>query len=287
VECVSILVALTEINKVMKLNKSIIVVTGGASGIGKALVRQFSSEGATVIIADLNLKSAVELAKEVGGLGVFCDVRVEQSIIDLVKVVTDKFNKIDIFCSNAGVIFEELGDATSTRNADWQSSWEVNVMAHVFAARACLPFMVSRRKGYFLQIISAAGLLSQIGNSAYSTSKHAALGFAESLSITHGDDGVRVSVVCPQYVLTPMLGHFDSQAKRELGDIMSPEDVAKIIISGVLKEEFLILPHPEVKKYFLNKATNYSKWLEGMKKLRQKVLKLSGDLDIKSIIKSL
>ena len=126
----------------MKLNKSIIVVTGGASGIGKALVRQFSSEGATVIIADLNLESAVELAKEVGGFGVFCDVRIEKSIIDLVKVVTDKFNKIDIFCSNAGVLFEELGDATSTRNVDWQSSWEVNVMAHVYAARACLPCMI-------------------------------------------------------------------------------------------------------------------------------------------------
>jgi len=271
----------------MKLNKSIIVVTGGASGIGKALVRQFSSEGATVIIADLNLESAIELAKEVGGFGVFCDVRIEKSIIDLVKVVTDKFNKIDIFCSNAGVLFEELGDATSTRNVDWQSSWEVNVMAHVYAARACLPCMINRQKGYFLQIISAAGLLSQIGNSAYSTSEHAALGFAESLSITHGDDGIRVSVVCPQYVLTPMLGQFDSQVKRELGKVMTPEEVAKIVISGVLKEEFLILPHPEVEKYFLNKATDYLKWLDGMKKLRQKILNVNGDLDIKSIIKSL
>ena len=271
----------------MKLNKSIIVVTGGASGIGKALVRQFSSEGATVIIADLNLESAVELAKEVGGFGVFCDVRIEKSIIDLVKVVTDKFNKIDIFCSNAGVLFEELGDATSTRNVDWQSSWEVNVMAHVYAARACLPSMISRRKGYFLQIISAAGLLSQIGNSAYSTSKHAAIGFAESLSIAHSDDGIRVSVVCPQYVSTPMLGYTDCQVEDELGEIMSPDEVAKVVISAVLKEEFLILPHPEVEKYFLKKATDYQKWLGGMKKLRRKVLDRSGDLDIKSIIKSL
>lgn len=271
----------------MKLNKSLIIITGGANGIGRAIAKRFAKEGAKVVVADTDYERAAELAELIGGVSFFCDVSKEQSIIDLVTNVESKYGTIDLFCSNAGVIFDQPDNATSTENIDWQISWDVNVMAHVYAARACLPAMIKKGGGYFLQIISAAGLLSQIGNAAYSTTKHASIGFAESLFISHVDDGIKVSVVCPQYVATSMIDLDYSEVHKYPEYILSVSEVADVVVQGLKDEEFLILPHPEVKKHFHKKATDYQRWLSGMNKIKKKALITHGDLSIKSIIKSL
>lgn len=271
----------------MKLNKSLVVVTGGANGIGRTLAERFSEEGAKVVVADTDYEKAIEVAESIDGLGLFCDVSVEKSVKNLVAQIESKLGTIDLFCSNAGVIFEQLGNATSAENIHWQKSWDVNVMAHVYAARACLPAMIRKGKGYFLQVISAAGLLSQIGNAAYSTSKHASVGFAESLLISHADEGIKVSVVCPQFVATSMIGLSNSEVDSFPEDIITASEVADTVVKGLKKEDFLILPHSEVKQHFLKKANDYQRWLSGMNKIKQRALNTHGDLTIKSIIKSL
>jgi NAD(P)-dependent dehydrogenase (short-subunit alcohol dehydrogenase family) len=182
----------------MNLKEKTVIVTGGARGIGKALSKRFAREGANVVVADLLEHAAQETADSINGLVVACDVRKESDIQNLVTRTEQHFGPIDLFCSNAGVCFGEPDTATSASNEVWQTCWEIHVMAHVYAARTVLPGMIKRGGGYFLQMASAAALLNQIGDAAYSTTKHAALGFAESLAITHADDGIVVSVVCPQ-----------------------------------------------------------------------------------------
>src|SRR6056300_879368 len=193
----------------MEIKGGIVVVTGGGSGIGKALCERFSREGAAlVVVADLNKEAAQAVADSVRGVAFGVDVRDETQIKAMVDALVEQHGRIDLFCSNAGII---AGDgpqwwATSATNATWQAMWEIHVMSHVYAARACLPGMLKRGEGYFLNTASAAGLLNQVGDAAYSTTKHAAIGFAESLAITHGDDGIKVSVLCPQAVATRMIG---------------------------------------------------------------------------------
>ena len=187
----------------MEIKGGIVVVTGGGSGIGKALCERFSKEGAALVaVADLNKEAAQAVADSIGGVAFGVDVRDETQIKAMVDALVEQHGRIDLFCSNAGII---AGDgpqwwATSATNATWQAMWEIHVMSHIYAARACLPHMIERGQGYFVNTASAAGLLSQIGDAAYSTTKHAAVGFAESLAITHGDDGIKVSVLCPQAV---------------------------------------------------------------------------------------
>lgn len=256
----------------MKIKDKVVVVTGAASGIGAALCRRFHREGArAVVAADLNGDGARQVAENIGGLALQADVAVESDIVRVVRESEKQCGPIDLFCSNAGVAYrdEANGTAASCPNENWQKAWAVNVMAHVYAARAVLPGMIARGAGYLLNTVSAAGLLSQIGSASYSTTKHAAIGFAESLAITHGDDGIKVSVICPQAVATPMLGDFDDGGPQGVDGIMTPEAVADSVVAGLAVETFLILPHEKVRLYMQRKISDYDRWLKGMRRLRQ------------------
>lgn len=256
----------------MQIKDKVAVVTGGASGIGAALCRRFQQEGArAVVAADLDGDGVRRVAEEIGSLGLQTDVSVEADIVRLVQETEKQCGPIDLFCSNAGVAYgdEPGGTAASCANEYWQQAWDINVMAHVYAARAVLPGMIARGAGYLLNTVSAAGLLHQIGSAPYSTTKHAAIGFAESLAITHRDDGIRVSVICPQAVATPMLRGFDDGGPQGVDGIISPEDVAESVIEGLASESFLILPHEKVRLYMQRKISDYDRWLSGMQRLRR------------------
>jgi NAD(P)-dependent dehydrogenase (short-subunit alcohol dehydrogenase family) len=251
----------------MRLASKVVVVTGGANGIGRALCRRFAAEGAkAVVVADLQASTAAEVADEFGGIAVQTDVSQEADVRRLVELVTQKCGTIDLFCSNAGV---GVSGGVDTPDGDWERSWRVNVMAHVYAARAVLPGMLARGEGYLLQTVSAAGLLTQIGSAPYSVTKHAALAFAEWLAITHGDQGIKVSALCPMGVRTDMLkrAEFGGGAFL-LESAVEPEQVAEHVVKGLDEERFLILPHPEVAEFFARKATEYDRWLRGMRRLQ-------------------
>jgi len=257
----------------MQVKDKVIVVTGGANGIGEALCRRFVREEArAVVVADIDAERVKTVADELDVLGVRTDVTSETDIVNLVKQTEKAFGPIDLFCSNAGIISDDSPDwtAASSPNDIWQKSWEIHVMAHVYAARAVLPGMIARQEGYLLNVASAAGLLNQIGSAPYSATKHAAVGYAEALAITHGNDGIKVSVVCPQAVRTQMVkGAEDGSASVD--GILEPADVAESVIQGLAEESFLILPHPEVKTYFQRKASDYDRWIKGMARLRNKL----------------
>ena len=263
----------------------IVLVTGGARGIGKALAKAFAKHGAKVAIADTSEDLAIEAAKSFDGIGFMCDVTNEAQMKKLVSKVESIFGNIDFFISNAGVCFGESGHATSATNEVWNLSWEVNVMAHVYAARAALPQMIKNKQGHFIQIVSAAALLSQIGDAAYSTTKHAALGFAESLAITHKGDGIAVSVVCPQYIATAMLGYDEDVNENIDSELMTPQQLARIVIKEIQLKKFLILPHPEVYEFMNFKSRFYDKWIDKMNLLRARALKKTSTLDIKTFHK--
>ena len=255
----------------MELRDKVVVVTGGASGIGMGLCRRFREEQVRgLVIADLNGEAASALADELDAKSVQLDVRDESAIAAMVAETETEFGQIDLFCSNAGVLDLDGGDywASSSANEVWQRNWDIHVMAHIYAARACLPSMIERGEGYFLHTVSAAGLLSQPYTAAYATTKHASLGFAETLAISHADDGIGVSCLCPQGVQTPMLGDSDG-GSAGLDGILSTEQVAEAVVAGLREESFLILPHEEVRQYFLNKAQNYDRWIGGMRKVRR------------------
>ncbi len=256
----------------MKLKDKIAIVTGAASGIGKALCERFHKEGAAGIVAvDINEIGAITVAESVGGLGIRADVSNEADIIHVVEETRRKFGRIDIFASNAGIGVYDTTHAASASNDDWERIWGINVMAHVYAARAVLPHMIENGGGYLLNTASAAGLLSQIGSAPYSVTKHAAVGFAESLAIAHHDQGVRVSIICPQAVRTPMIADTDGRAAGFDG-LMEPEEVCEATIQGMEEERFLILPHPQVHDYMNRKASDHDRWLHGMRRLRDTML---------------
>jgi NAD(P)-dependent dehydrogenase (short-subunit alcohol dehydrogenase family) len=245
----------------MQVKDKVVIVTGAASGIGRALAKRFSREGArAIVVADLDEEGASAVAADIGGIGIRCDVSVEADIQAVVKRTQAAHGHIDLMCSNAGIFYGDgpEGMATSLDNPRWQRMWQVNLMAHVYAARAVLPAMIARGEGYLLQTASAAGLLSQIGDAAYSTTKHAAIGFAESLAITHGDQGIKVSVLCPQGVDTPMLAGLGHSPQAADG-LLSPEVVADAVIEGLVAERFLILPHPQVLTYMQRKVSDYDR----------------------------
>jgi NAD(P)-dependent dehydrogenase (short-subunit alcohol dehydrogenase family) len=263
----------------MRLKDRVAVVTGGASGIGAALCRRFAAEGARgVVVADLDGAGAERVAAEFGGLGVATDVADEAQVRCLVELATARFGPIDLFFSNAG-IGAGVGSGDGgvggpfASNQDWQRSWDVNLMAHVYAARALLPAMLARGEGYLCSTASAAGLLIDVGGHAYSVTKHAAVGFAEWLSVAYGDRGIRVSCLCPQGVNTPMLAAAASAfgaAHLTVGAI-EPAEVAEAVVRGIADETFLILPHPEVREFMQRKAGDPDRWLRGMRRLRAAV----------------
>jgi NAD(P)-dependent dehydrogenase (short-subunit alcohol dehydrogenase family) len=258
----------------MKLDGKVALVTGGAHGIGRALVERFAAEGARLAVTDLDGEAAASLADAVGGLGLAVDVSSEAEIRRAVAQTEERLGPIDLLCSNAGVMFTDRPGWTAVSQSDeqWDRVWKVNVMAHVWGARAVLPGMIDRGGGYLLHTVSAAGLLSQIGDAAYSTSKHAAIGFAESLVITHGEQGIKVSVLCPQAVATDILrGKMDEPpAKAAMADgVLSPAEVAEATVRGLAEERFLILPHPQVSDYIRHKANDYDRWLAAMRRFRR------------------
>jgi NAD(P)-dependent dehydrogenase (short-subunit alcohol dehydrogenase family) len=253
----------------MEVTGKVIVVTGGASGIGRAAARRFASGGAkAVVVADLDLEKTQGVADEFGGLAVACDVSIESDIQRLVKTTRDKYGRIDVFFSNAGILGREGG--FELEDALWDQMWKIHTMAHVWAARAVVPEMVERGDGYFLTTASAAGLLNIIESAPYGVTKHAAVGFAEWLRISYGRRGVRVSCLCPQAVQTGMVTGDGGSAGQD--GVLSAEAVAEVIIETMREERFLILPHPSVDTYFKAKASNYDRWIGGMQKFRDAVL---------------
>ena len=251
----------------MDIERKVVVITGGASGIGKAVGKLMVNKGADkVFLADLNENLLNKTAEEIGAIPIVCNVSNEESVKALVNEVTLQTKIIDIFMSNAGIYVE--GDE-NTLNQEWMRNWSIHVMAHVYAARAVLPGMIKRESGYLINTSSAAGLLTHIDSATYSTTKHAAIGFAEYLSINYGSKGIKVSVLCPQAVKTAMtLGREDSVASVD--GMLEPDFLAEVVLQSVYDEEFLILPHPEVLTYIQRKASDYERWLGGMRRFKQK-----------------
>jgi NAD(P)-dependent dehydrogenase (short-subunit alcohol dehydrogenase family) len=245
----------------MKLAGKIVVVTGAAQGIGAALCERFAQEGAKVVIG-ADIKPGANL--------VICDVSREDDILRLIDDTEARHGPIDLFCSNAGiaVLDPDWDNPASAANEGWERSWAVNVMAHVYAARHLVPRMAARGGGYFLNTVSAAGLLSQIGSGPYSATKHAALGFAENLALTTRDRGIKVSVLCPQGVDTPMLRGI-TRGVPDGDGVLTPAQLADAVVEGLDAERFLILPHPEVTTYIRRKADDHDRWLAGMARLRR------------------
>jgi len=251
----------------MDVNGKICVVTGAASGIGRALCVAFKAAGAAqVVCVDRNGEGAAKTAEMVGGAAYTVDVAREDQIKDMIDSVERDIGPIDLFWSNAGIA---VGGGMDTPNDAWQRVWDVNVMSHVWAARHLVPLMAARGGGYLLNTASAAGLLNQIGSASYGVTKHAAVGLAEWIAMTHGDEGIKVSVLCPQAVRTEMTrGHEDHVAA--INGMMEPEPVAQICLQAIQDETFLILPHPEVREYMKNKTDDYDRWIGGMRKLNRK-----------------
>lgn len=250
----------------MDIRNRIAVITGGATGIGAALARRFHAEGAKrVVVAGLQPDLLAAVAAEVGGLAVPCDVTREAEIAALVERVERDVGPIDIFCSNAGIA--RLGDE-DVPDEEWQLNWDVHVMAHVYAVRAVAPRMAARGEGYLVHTASAAGLLSHIQSATYSVTKHAAVAFAEWVSIKYREQGVRVSVLAPQAVRTPMTARPDGAAVASVDGMLEPEELADCVVATMAREEFLILPHPAVRDYMLRKASDPDRWLKGMAKWR-------------------
>ncbi|MCW3068410.1 MAG: benD [Solirubrobacterales bacterium] len=254
----------------MEVSGRHIVVTGGAGGIGRALIRRLSEEGArALVVADRDLAGAQAMAGEVGGLAVELDAGRESSVRALIDEATAAHGPIDVFISNAGVP-GALGGPEAADEA-WDEAWRVNVMAHVWAARALLPQMLERGEGYLINTASAAGLLTQVSSLVYSVTKHAAVSLAEWLSIEYADSGVRVSCICPQGVRTPMLELAMEEpvgaAALASGGLIEPEDVADSLIEGMRDERMLILPHENVAGFMAFKGSDPERWLKGMRRL--------------------
>jgi NAD(P)-dependent dehydrogenase (short-subunit alcohol dehydrogenase family) len=250
----------------MEIRGKVAIVTGGASGIGAGLAQRFAEEGArAVVVADVNLERAQGVASGIGAqaLALRCDVSREADIQQLVAATRERFGQVDIYFSNAGILGQPGG--IELEDALWDKMWQIHGMAHVWAARAVVPEMVARGEGYFLVTASAAGLLNIVESAPYGVTKHAAVAFAEWLRIAYGRRGVRVSCLCPQSVLSDMTR--DGTGSAGLDGVLTPQQVGEEVVKVMRDEKFLVLPHPEVAKYFLNKAQDYDRWLGGMQKL--------------------
>jgi len=250
----------------METRDKVVVVTGAASGIGAGLAQRFAREGAHgVVVADVNLERAQGVAQGIGAqaIAVRCDVSREADIQVLVAAARERFGRVDVYVSNAGILGRMGG--IDLEDALWDSMWKIHGMAHVWAARAVVPEMVARGEGYFLVTASAAGLLNIVETAPYGVTKHAAVAIAEWLRIAYGRKGVRVSCLCPQSVQTDMTR--DGTGSAGVNGVLTPDQVAEVVVQTMREERFLALPHPEVAQYFLNKAQDYDRWLGGMQKL--------------------
>lgn len=248
----------------MKLEGRVTVVTGAASGIGRGIARRFANEGAKVVCADIDEEGVQAVADEIGGVGARTDVSIESDVQQLVQTAEESYGDIDLFFSNAGI---GTSGGVEVTDEGWQRIWEINLVSHIYAARAVLPKMIERGHGYVCSTASAAGLLTQIGSAPYAVTKHAAVALAEWIAVTHGDQGIRVSVLCPQAVRSKMTaGHEDGVASVD--GMLEPEDVAEAVVQAIDREEFLILPHPEVLTYMQRKASDYDRWLRGMRRFQ-------------------
>lgn len=269
----------------MNLDNKITVVTGGAGGIGAAVCEQFSAKGAKVVVSDLNLEAAQAVADKIGGYAIQCDVSQESAVKSLIQQVEERYGDIDLFFSNAGFGCGEPSHVASASNDVWQKNWDIHVMAHVWAARALLPKMIERGDGYLINTASAAGLLLQLGDAAYSATKHAAVSFAESLAVGHGDEGVKVSVVCPQYVNTAILLIDDEERSKPIEGVISAQECAQSIVKGIEDETFMILPHEIAAEFYRNRAGNPGRWIGGMRRYRATLLGEDGKLDFRKLFK--
>ncbi len=252
----------------MDLKDKNIVATGGAAGIGAAMVARFHQAGARhLTVADLDGEGAKRVAESVGGTGTALDVSDEAQIAALIEHTEDTVGPIDLFCSNAGIA---VGEGLDTTNEVWDTIWQVNTMAHLYAARHMVPRMAARGGGYLLNTASAAGLLSQIGSVTYAVTKHAAVALAEWIAITHGRDGIKVSVLCPQAVRTAMTAAGPGVAGVD--GMIEADQVADCVVDTLRDERFLVLPHPEVGEYIRRKTDDYDRWLSGMQRLQERYL---------------
>jgi NAD(P)-dependent dehydrogenase (short-subunit alcohol dehydrogenase family) len=246
-----------------------VVITGGAGGIGAAMARRFAAEGARVVVADLDAGGAAEVAERIGGTAVAGDAASEDGVRALIERSREVLGAIDLFCANAGVAPH---GGPETPEDVWAQAWDVNVMAHVRAAKLLLPEWLDRGRGHFLATVSAAGLLTSLGSAPYSVTKHGALAFAEWLSATYRHRGVTVQAVCPQGVRTRMLAETGRAGDLIMGaSAIEPGQVAEDVLRGIADGRFLILPHPEVADYYAVRATQNDLWLAGMNKLQRKV----------------
>ena len=260
----------------MKIEGRVAIITGAGSGIGRALAERFAREGADhVVVADRNGDGARDVAEAIGGTGVEIDVADEAAIRSLVAATERDHGRVDLFMSNAGYV--TVG-GLEVSNEEIQKMWDVHVMAHVYAARAVLPAMIERGEGYLLSTASAAGLLTQIGSLAYSLTKHAAVALAEWLQITHGPQGIRVSVLCPQAVATSIKDNSPSRDRMDrspgvasVDGVLSAEDAAAAVVAAIEAERFWVLPHPEVHEYVRRKASDPDRWLHGMQRYQQRL----------------
>ncbi len=265
----------------MELSGKHVVVTGAAGGIGAALAARFHAEGARVVVSDVAadgaraVAAALNSTRPASAVAVPADVSTEAGNRELIEAAEAAFGPIDLFFANAGV---GIGRDPMSAEAEWQLAFDVNVHAHRWAAKYLLPGWLARGEGYFCSTASAAGLLSQIGSAPYTLTKHAAVAFAEWLSITYGDRGVKVSCLCPQGVNTAMLRAGDdptagisSAVVRSAGTVLEPADVAEVALATIQAETFFILPHPEVLGYLQRKAADPDRWLAGMRKLQARM----------------
>jgi len=259
---------------VVNLRERVVVVTGAAGGIGRALALRSAAEGARVAATDLPSEALVRVGAELGDghLAIEADVTDERAVAALLRRVEEELGAVEVFFANAGVAIGE--DPLDTPDEVWDQAFAVNIRAHILAARQLLPGWLERGEGYFVATASAAGLLTQIGSVPYAVTKHAAVAFAEWLSVTYGDRGIRVSCLCPMGVRTAMtqgdeLAH---RVVRSAGAMLEPEQVAEVVIEAIDREQFLIVPHPEVLTFFQRKALDYERWLAGMRRLQDSSL---------------
>ncbi|MGI9345444.1 MAG: SDR family oxidoreductase [Gammaproteobacteria bacterium] len=256
----------------MDCNDRNIIVTGAGGGIGRALAQRFIQENArSVSCVDLHEDAVQKTSKELGAKAhaYQLDVTDEAALQELVERIENQHGPVSVFCSNAGIA---VPGGIETTNAELDASWQVNLLAHLYAARAMIPKMLERQEGYLINTASAAGLLTQIGSLSYAITKHAAVSLAESLAITYGDKGIRVSVLCPQAVRTAMTAGSENGGVAGVDGMLEPEAVAQEVIRVMGTEEFLILPHPEVLTYMRRKTDDYDRWIGGMRRLRDRYL---------------
>jgi NAD(P)-dependent dehydrogenase (short-subunit alcohol dehydrogenase family) len=261
----------------MELRDKVAIVTGGAGGIGRALAWKFVEEGARgVLVADLAGTEAVAQHLGERAAGFDGDVTDEATVRALIAHAEEAFGPVDLFCANAGVA---VGIGLEEDEGVWDLAFGVNIRSHIYAAKALVPAWIERGSGYFLTTASAAGMLTQIGSAPYAVTKHAAVAFAEWLSVTYGHAGIRASCLCPMGVNTPMLnagvdsedGVTAGDVVRAAGGVLEPEEVADVVVDALREERFLVLPHPEVLTFFQRKASDYDRWLAGMRRLQAAV----------------